>query len=93
MNEQVLQLAMSQGNVPLGSEQFCCKELCTKVSRIFFLCRKETNGLSEKIEDNNNHVETCYERPVSALLEQVVASLLTLSTLLQDDNNLFQISA
>ena len=34
------------GNVPLRSEQFCCRELCCVL-----LCRKETTGLSEKMED------------------------------------------
>jgi hypothetical protein len=33
---------------------------------------------------------TCYVQTISDLLEQLVASLLTSSTLLQDDNNLFQ---
>ena len=33
---------------------------------------------------------TCYVQTVSDLLEQLVASLLVSSTLLQDDNNLFQ---
>jgi hypothetical protein len=33
---------------------------------------------------------TCYVQTISDLLEQLVASLLASSTLLQDDNNLFQ---
>jgi hypothetical protein len=33
---------------------------------------------------------TCYMQTISDLLEQLVASLLASSTLLQDDNNLFQ---
>jgi hypothetical protein len=33
---------------------------------------------------------TCYVQMISDLLEQLVASLLASSTLLQDDNNLFQ---
>jgi hypothetical protein len=37
-----------------------------------------------------NLLTTCYVQTISDLLEQLVASLLTSSTLLQDDNNLFQ---
>ena len=51
VKEHALYWAMPQGNVPLGYEQFCCKELCTKIFRIFWLGRKETMGLSEKMED------------------------------------------
>ena len=35
-------------------------------------------------------ITTCYVQTISDLLEQLVASLLASSTLLQDDNNLFQ---
>ena len=35
-------------------------------------------------------ITTCYVQTISDLLEQLVASLLPSSTLLQDDNNLFQ---
>ena len=38
----------------------------------------------------NNLLTTCYVQTTSDLLEQLVASLLASSTLLQDDNNLFQ---
>ena len=48
----VLHWPMPQRNVPLGSEQFCCKELCTKVFRIFLLCRKETRGPWEMSRDH-----------------------------------------
>jgi flagellar biosynthesis component FlhA len=34
--------------------------------------------------------KTCYVQTISDLLEQLVASLFASSTLLQDDNNLFQ---
>ena len=37
-----------------------------------------------------NLLTTCYVQTISDLLEQLVASLLASSTLLQDDNNLFQ---
>jgi hypothetical protein len=37
-----------------------------------------------------NLLTTCYVQTISELLEQLVASLLASSTLLQDDNNLFQ---
>ena len=50
VKEHVLHWPMPQGNVPLGFEQFCCKELCTKVSWIFGLCQKETMKSSEKME-------------------------------------------
>ena len=51
VKEHVLHWPMPQENVQFGSEQFCCIELCTEVSRIFLLCQKETRGLSEKMED------------------------------------------
>jgi hypothetical protein len=38
-----------------------------------------------------NLLTTCYVQTISDLLEQLVASLLASSTLLQNDNNLFQI--
>ena len=38
----------------------------------------------------NNLLPTCYVQTISDLLEQLVASLLASSTLLQDDTNLFQ---
>ena len=37
-----------------------------------------------------NLLTTCYVQTISNLLQQLVASLLASSTLLQDDNNLFQ---
>ena len=37
-----------------------------------------------------NLLTTCYVQTISILLEQLVVSLLASSTLLQDDNNLFQ---
>jgi hypothetical protein len=40
-----------QGNVPFCDVEACARELWTRVSRIFLLCRKETKGLSEKMED------------------------------------------
>jgi hypothetical protein len=37
--------------VPFCDVEACARELWTRVSRIFLLCRKETKGLSEKMED------------------------------------------
>ena len=45
------------GNVPLSSKQFCCKELCTKASRIFLSCRKETRGLWKMSRDHSARCE------------------------------------
>ncbi len=51
INLQVLHWATPQGKVPLSGDDSWCRLLCTRVSRMFLLCRKETNGLLEKIED------------------------------------------
>ena len=51
VKEHVSHWPMPQQNVSLGSEQFSCKELCTKVSQIFWLCQKETRRLLDKMED------------------------------------------
>jgi hypothetical protein len=40
-----------QGKVPFCDVEACARELWTRVSRIFLLSRKETKGLSEKMED------------------------------------------
>ena len=49
--EHVLQRVREQGKVPAGAERFCLRALWTKLSRMFLLRRKETKGLSEKMED------------------------------------------
>ena len=48
---QVLPFDDRQGKVPFCDVEACVRELWTRVSRIFLLCRKETKGLSEKMED------------------------------------------
>jgi hypothetical protein len=48
---QVLHIDDRQGKVPFCDVEACARELWTRVSRIFLLCRKETKGLSEKVED------------------------------------------
>jgi hypothetical protein len=48
---QVLHFDDRQGKVPFCDVEACARELWTRVSRIFLLCRKETKGLSEKMED------------------------------------------
>jgi hypothetical protein len=37
--------------VPFCDAEACARELWTRVSRIFLLCRKETNRLLEKLEE------------------------------------------
>ena len=37
--------------VPAGVGEFCLRALCTKLSRIFLLRRKEMRGLSVKMAD------------------------------------------
>ena len=48
---QVLHFDDRQGKVPFCDVETCARELWTRVSQIFLLCRKETKGLSEKMED------------------------------------------
>ena len=48
---QVLHTGRRQQEVPVGDTWSCRSELCTRVSRMFLLCRKDTKGLSEKMED------------------------------------------
>jgi hypothetical protein len=48
---QVLHFDGKQGKMPFCDAEACAGELWTRVSRIFLLCRKETKGLSEKMED------------------------------------------
>ena len=47
---QVLHFDDRQGEVPFRDAEACDRELCTKVSRKCLLCRKETEGLSEKMD-------------------------------------------
>ena len=51
INLQVLHWPTTQGKVPQGDDDSWGWLLWTRVSRIFFLCRKETRGLLEKMED------------------------------------------
>jgi hypothetical protein len=48
---QVLHFDDRQGKVPFCDVEICARELWTRVSRIFLLCREETKRLSEKMED------------------------------------------
>ena len=51
INLQVLHWPTHRGKVPQGGDNSWSRLLWTRVSRIFLLCRKETKGLLEKIED------------------------------------------
>ena len=51
INLQVLHWPTPQGKVPQGDDNSWGRLLWTRVSRIFLLCRKETKGLLEKMED------------------------------------------
>ena len=51
INLQVLHWATPQGKVPQGDDDSRGRLLWTRVSWIFLLCRKETRGLLEKMED------------------------------------------
>lgn len=48
---QVLHRLRWQEKVPAGDTESCRSELRTRVSLIFLLCRNETKGLTEKMED------------------------------------------
>ena len=49
--EHMLQQVQEQGKVPYGAERFSPRALWTKLSQMFLLRRKETKGLSEKMEN------------------------------------------
>ena len=51
INLQVLHWPSPQEKVPQGGDNSWSRVLWTRVSRIFLLCRKETKGLLEKMED------------------------------------------
>ena len=51
INLQVLHWPTPQGKVPQGDDNSWGRLLWTRVCRIFLLCRKETKGLLEKMED------------------------------------------
>ena len=40
-----------EGSINLQGDDSFCRLLSTRVSGTFLLCRKETNGLLEKMED------------------------------------------
>ena len=49
MNLQVLHWPTPNGKVPQSGDDSWDRLLCTMVSRMFLLCRKETRGLLEKM--------------------------------------------
>ena len=51
IKSQVLHFDDRQGKVLICDVEACASELWTRVSWIFLLCRKETKGLLEKMED------------------------------------------
>ena len=51
INLQVLHWPSPQEKVPQDGDNSWSRVLWTRVSRIFLLCRKETKGLLEKMED------------------------------------------
>ena len=59
IKSQVLHFDDRQGKVPICDVEACARELWTRVSRIFLLCRKETKGLSEKMEDVSGSFSKC----------------------------------
>ena len=50
-NLHVLHWVTPQGKIPLSGDDSWCRLLWTRVSRMFLLCQKETNGLLEIMED------------------------------------------
>ena len=59
INLHVLHWPTPQGKVPQGDDNSWGRLLWTRVSRIFLLCRKETKGLLEKIEEFQGHFLRC----------------------------------
>ena len=57
VKEHILDRTMPQGNVPLGSKQFCCKEMCTNESRC---CVEKRLGGSPLVEARKELINLCF---------------------------------
>ena len=66
-----------------------CYHLVTRLMTVTDLLQVVPTRLIQAVR-SNKLLTTCYVKTISDLLEQLDVSLLASSTLLQDDNNLFQ---
>ena len=74
INLQVLHWPTPQGKVPQGDVNSWGRLLWTRVSRIFLLCRKETKGLLEKMEDVSGSVFKMYIYLISNCYDKLIFS-------------------